>query len=346
MKTFLHWQIGFCRKRHNEKKRKIGCANEGMMEVMSRHIPVLCDETVEALCPEGDKQGGEQGGIYVDATYGGGGHTRALRSVLNEKDVVYAFDRDSRVFDSSKAQAGVWLIEENFSCMQEALAKRGVDRVHGILADLGMSSDQLYDAERGFGHMHEGAPLDMRMSAGVGRTAADLLEKASAEELSNYFTAYAELPRGRALAHSVVGYRSKRAIKSVGDLLEVARPYAPIRQRMRFFSQLFQALRVAINDELNALKSLLYQAARLLVKGGRLAIISYHSLEDRMVKRFIHHGHFERTPLSDERGNPLPVPFYSLYKKPIKASDEEREANPSSRSALLRIGCRTDAELS
>ena len=295
------------------------------------HIPVLCAEAVEALAVR-------PGGIYVDATFGGGGHSKAILSKL-KKGKLYAFDQDESTAKQASLLQRMHFVLENFRNLCAALAKRGILQVEGILADLGMSSLQLHHPGRGFSHMLSTAPLDMRMQHNSGRpTAAFLLNTAPQIELRRIFAEYGELSRAAALARSIVEAREKTPLQTVGQLKALLQRFAPPKQPARFWAKLFQALRIAVNDELEALKSLLQQSVKLIRTQGRLVIISYHSLEDRLVKRFIHHGHFDRTPLQDSRGQPLPVPFVPLHRKPIRPSEEECRENPSARSAKMRVG--------
>lgn len=295
------------------------------------HIPVLCEEAVAALVLQ-------PMGSYVDVTFGDGGHSRVILRRLN-KGTLYAFDQDEEAQKRAKALKGLHFVAENFRHIRAALADRGVAQVTGILADLGMSTAQLYSPTRGFGNMHAASILDMRMRvrAAVPK-AADLLNQATPAELRRIFTEYGELPRTKGIVHSIVEARKKTSIETVGQLKALLQRYVPLRQPARFWAQLFQALRIAVNDELEALKDLLRQAAQLLIEEGRLVVISYHSLEDRLVKRFLRYGHFERQPIQDEYGRPLPTPFMSLYKKPLRPSEAECKRNPSARSASMRVG--------
>ena len=296
---------------------------------------MLCNEVVEALSLQ-------QGGTYVDTTFGGGGHSRAILSQL-EKGKLYAFDQDEETTDQASLLQQIYFVSENFRDLCTSLAERGVKQVEGVLADLGMSSLQLHHSDRGFSHMSLAAPLDMRMQRSSSKpTASLLLNTLSQPELRRLFSEYGELPKASAIARSIVEAREKSSLQTVGQLKTLLQRFVPPKQPSRFWSQLFQALRIAVNDEIEALKSLLQQSSKLIHTQGRLVIISYHSLEDRLVKRFLHHGHFERTPLQDNYGHPLPVPFTPLQKKPVRPSEEECTKNPSARSAKMRVGIKNN----
>ena len=282
----------------------------------------------------------EPNGCYVDATFGGGGHSEAILSKL-KGGRLYAFDQDREARSRAEKLKLVEFLPENFRNMATALSARGVRQVSGILADLGMSTQQLYHPERGFGAMHSQATLDMRMcQEDGGETASDVLNNASYEELKRIFSDYAQLEGSGRLARSVVIAREKRRLQTVGELKELLQRHVPRKQPARFWARFFQALRIAVNDELEALKALLRAASHLLVAGGRLVVLSYHSLEDRLVKRFLRYGHFGDTCLVDDYGRPLSLPFSSLYKKPLCPSPAECAENPSARSAKLRVGIR------
>ena len=299
-----------------------------------QHIPVLCAEAVAGL-------GLQQGGVYVDATFGGGGHARAILAQLKEGQL-YAFDQDAEAATWANGMQRLHFVCDNFAHICSALAERGIAQVSGILADLGMSSLQLQHPQRGFSFMQPTAQLDMRMQlCSRKQTAAELLRNATTQELRRVFEEYGELPRATGIAHTIVKTRKQAPLQTVGQLKEILQGFAPPRHSARFWAQLFQALRIAVNDELEALKALLQQAAKLICAGGRLVVISYHSLEDRLVKRFLRNGHFSRTPLRDSYGRPLPVPFVPLHPRPLCPSEEECTKNPSARSAKMRIGTKT-----
>ena len=295
------------------------------------HIPVMCDEVVAGLSLQ-------PGGCYVDATFGGGGHARAMLTVLTGGSV-YAFDQDEYAEVYAKALKGVHFIPTNFRHMRAALAERGVHHVSGILADLGMSTQQLYSPERGFGSMHADAMLDMRMQqSSTAPTADALLNHGTSSDLRHIFSAYGELPQTGRIVRAVIAARERTPLRTVGQLKALLQAYVPAKQPARFWAQVFQALRIAVNKELDVLREFLLQSAQLLVAGGRLVVISYHSLEDRLVKRFLQYGHFERVVHTDDYGRPLPVPFSALYKKPLRPLATELAINPSARSAKLRVG--------
>ena len=301
------------------------------------HIPVLCAESVEALHIQPDKD-------YVDATFGDGGHSRSILAQL-KTGTLYAFDQDEEApARAQQIEGRLEFISSNFRDLRSSLASRGVREVSGILADLGMSTRQLYDPCRGFGSMHPLAQLDMRMQQQASTpTAANLLNGSTMAELEGIFGGYGELRAAARLSRVILETRDREPFSTVGQLREALRPYAPPKQQARFWAQVFQSLRIAVNDELGALRALLEQSAHLLVSGGRCVIIAYHSLEDRLVKRFLQRGHFERDPLVDDYGRALAVPFVPLHKKPILSSSRERLSNPASRSAKMRAGIKNAA---
>lgn len=299
------------------------------------HIPVLCSEAIEALLIDPDQN-------YVDVTFGSGGHSRSILKKLR-RGTLYAFDQDEKVAAKAEGIEGLEFVRANFNQIETSLHARGVFKVSGILADLGISTEQLYDSNRGFGSMHPEALLDMRMSqSNPTSTSAHLLSTSTMSELRDIFSRYGELLRAPRLARALVEARDRAPVTTVAHLKEILAPFVPFKQPARFWAQVFQSLRIAVNDELLALRALLEQAARLLISGGRLVVIAYHSLEDRLVKRFFRVGHFDRTPLCDDYGHPLPLPFRSLHKKPVTCSEEELRLNPSARSAKMRIGIKNE----
>ena len=298
------------------------------------HNTVMREEAIEGLCPR-------EGGCYVDATFGGAGHACTLLDAL-KGGKVFGFDSDKEALVGGKALMAkdnrFSLIHSNFKNITTELSHRGYRNVDGILADLGMSTHQLRSL-RGFAsHGDLSAPLDMRMSSDSGITAAMLLSEEKEAELGRIFRRYGELTAARAMARHLCAYRKQHPLQKVGDLREALARFIPKRKERRFFAQVFQALRIAVNDELSALVSLLRQSASLLLSKGRLVIISYHSLEDRLVKRFLRYGDPLAQEVPHNMYGPLPVPFQMLYKKPILASAKEMEDNASARSAKMRIG--------
>ena len=291
------------------------------------HIPVLLQESVAALNLK-------PSGIYVDVTFGGGGHSREiLRQLTGGK--LFGFDQDPDAAANVPNDDRFTLIPQNFRYMQNFLRMYGVTQVDGILADLGVSSHQLDEGSRGFSLRHD-APLDMRMGQGGTRSAADLLNTAEEDELAQIFKSYGELPGSHRLARTIVLQRSTKPLLTTGDLVALAGRMAHPAKAQKFLAQVFQAVRIAVNDELGALKSLLEQSVPLLAPEGRLAVISYHSLEDRMVKYYMRSGNFDGEVQKDFYGHPI-APFTLVTRSAIAPSEEEISENKRARSARLRV---------
>lgn len=295
---------------------------------MTYHNPVLLTECVDGLDIHPD-------GLYVDVTFGGGGHSSAILDRLKHGKL-YAFDQDADARMNLPADERLVFIPSNFRHLERELLARGVSKVDGLLADLGVSSHQFDTADRGFS-IRMDAELDMRMDTSVGFTASDVLARYDEGELTRVFRTYGELPAAARIAARIVKERETVAVNTVARLKEVTGVFAPRGKENSFYAQLFQALRIEVNDELSALRDLLVQAARVLRPGGRLVVISYHSLEDRLVKNFINTGHFEGGITKDFYGNPTGILFNALHRKPLEAGEEEVNANPRARSAKLRI---------
>ena len=295
---------------------------------MAYHDPVLKDESIEALLIQ-------PRGIYVDATFGGGGHTRAILEKMDNDSQIFGFDQDEDVLPNLPDDERFTFVHHNFKYLKRFLKLHGVTEVDGILGDLGVSSHQLDKAERGFSYRFE-AELDMRMNQQDELSAKDILNTYSAIELQRVLSEYGEVRNSKTLAEAIVRERQLKAIQSTSDFLRMAEPY--IRgQRNRYLSQVFQALRIEVNDEMGVLKTFLEESLEVLKPGGRLVIITYHSIEDRFVKKFLKAGNFEGEPQKDFYGN-IFRPFKIITKKPILPSKEEIKRNPRARSASLRIG--------
>ena len=293
---------------------------------MAYHVPVLAKECMELLAirPEG---------VYVDVTFGGGGHSRLILEKLGGKGRLIAFDQDEDVKANEILDPRFTLAQHNFRIFRRFLRLEGVDKVDGILAALGVSSHQLDVPERGFSHRFDEV-LDMRMDQRSERTAADLINTYDESQLLEVFSRYGEVRNSRSLAARLVAERSKRPLRSVNDLLQAIDPL--IRgDRQRYLSQVFQALRIELNDEMGALRDFLEQSLDSLKPGGRIVVISYHSLEDRMVKNFFRSGSVDGEIKQDFFGN-IYRPFELLTKKAIAPGEEELRLNPRSRSAKLR----------
>lgn len=293
------------------------------------HIPALLHPTIEALDID-------PAGIYVDATYGGGGHSREILSHLTTGHL-YSFDQDIDAVERAMSDPRFTMIYGNFRYLRNFLRYYGVEHasVGGILADLGVSFHHFDDAERGFSFRWEG-DLDMRMNRAGGRTAAQVLAESSEERIADILYLYGELKNARRIAAEISRRNNSRPIATVQDLLDVVKPLVNPRQEKKELAQIFQALRIEVNDELSSLKALLTQALEMLKPGGRLAVITYHSLEDRLVKNFMKTGNFEGKAEKDFFGKSI-CDLRPVNNKPITPTDEEIAANPRSRSAKLRI---------
>ncbi|MDE6512747.1 MAG: 16S rRNA (cytosine(1402)-N(4))-methyltransferase RsmH [Muribaculaceae bacterium] len=293
------------------------------------HIPALLPQVIESLniTPTG---------IYADATFGGGGHSRAILSNLGPDGALYVFDQDEEALENAPADPRLTPIHGNFRYISQYLRYYGVKgRVDGILADLGVSFHHFDSAERGFSFRFDG-PLDMRMNRRSRRTAADLLANESEEELASIFHLYGELKQARKLARAIVSARSAAPIQTIEQLLATVRPHISPKAEKKELAQVFQALRIVVNDEIRALEQLLERSLDSLAPGGRLAIITYHSLEDRLVKNFMRTGRIDGKEQKDFFGRNL-SPLKLLTSKPIVADAAEIENNPRSRSAKLRV---------
>lgn len=294
------------------------------------HTPALLTQVVEGLSLR-------PGGSYADCTYGGGGHSRAILERIQPGGTLYAFDQDIEAIERAQEADGLVMIHGNFRYLSNFLRYEGAERgsLDGILADLGVSFHHFDDPERGFSFRWDG-PLDMRMNQSAPLTAARLLAEADEERLADIFRLYGELKNARRLAGAIAKARQGGEIATVEQLLAVARPLIDPRQEKKEMAQLFQALRIEVNGELDALRAMLAQAVEMLRPGGRLAIITYHSLEDRLVKNFMKTGNFEGRAVQDFYGR-TSAPLRLLTSKPIVPDEAEVEANPRSRSAKLRL---------
>ena len=286
------------------------------------HTPVLLKESVDALEIK-------DGGIYVDATLGGGGHTREILSRMGPSSRLVVFDQDSDAIENAPKDSRIITVHNNFRFIANFIRYHKIDKVDGILADLGVSSHQFDTPERGFSFRFE-APLDMRMNQQAGRTAADIVNSYDEESLARVLYIFGEMKNARQVARRIVKARSTNPIATTEQFAEICQ--VPKKD----LAQLFQALRIEVNDEMGALREMLEGALQLLKPGGRLAILTYHSLEDRMVKNFLRAGNIEGTIEKDFYGNAL-TPF-RVIEKGRQATPEEVERNPRSRSARLRIG--------
>ncbi len=298
------------------------------MDQQPYHIPALLPQTIEALNIN-------PSGIYVDATYGGGGHSRAIVDHLDSDGHLYGFDQDLDAVANAIDDPRFTMVRSNFRFIKNFLRFYGVEAIDGLLADLGVSFHHFDDPDRGFSFRWDG-PLDMRMNRNAATTAADILASYTDERLADVLYLYGELRQARRIASAIVKARSHRPITTVEQLLDVTRPLINPKQEKKELAQLFQALRIEVNNEISALEALLTQSLEVLKPGGRLAIITYHSLEDRLVKNFMRTGTFSGQPAKDFFGRNL-APMKLLTTKPIVADEAEVERNPRSRSAKLRV---------
>ena len=294
---------------------------------MAYHIPALLDESIEGLNIRPD-------GVYVDATFGGGGHSREILKKLGEGKLV-AFDQDEDARLNVPDDNRLLFLEQNFRFLRNNLAFNGINSIDGLIADLGVSFHQFDEADRGFTFRHD-APLDMRMNRKGSMTAATLIQTTDEPLLADIFYNYGELTNSRRIARCIVEARTKKPLVNAGDLITAIEKLAPQRQENKFYAKVFQALRIAVNHEIDFLKEMLLQALDMLNAGGRLVVITYHSLEDRVVKNFMRTGNFEGISKKDFYGN-IETPFRAITKKGIIPGDDEIARNNRSRSARLRV---------
>ena len=293
------------------------------------HIPVLLQPTVDGLAVQ-------PAGTYVDVTFGGGGHSREILRRLGPDGRLYSFDQDADAEQNvPEGDERFTFVRSNFRYLANWMRYSGVEAVDGVLADLGVSSHHFDAEERGFSFRFD-APLDMRMNGRAGQTAADLVNQYGEEELAHIFYLYGELKHSRRIAAALVKARSAAPLLTTGDLLEAVRPLMPREREKKDLARVFQALRIEVNHEMDALQEMLQAALRVLRPGGRLSVLTYHSLEDRMVKNFIRSGRMDGKVEQDFYGRKL-TPWRAVNNKVILPSQEEQEENPRSRSAKLRI---------
>ncbi|NIF07782.1 16S rRNA (cytosine(1402)-N(4))-methyltransferase RsmH [Chryseobacterium sp. Tr-659] len=292
------------------------------------HNPVLLKQSVDDLVTNPD-------GIYVDCTFGGGGHSREILSRLSDKGRLFSFDQDLDALKNTIDDPRFTLVNQNFRFLENSLLMYGVSQVDGVLADLGVSSHQFDEADRGFS-TRSNAPLDMRMNVMQNLDAKRVINEYEEEELADLFYHYGELREARKLAREIVHHRKTKSIETTEDLKKLF-SYIPPHKVNKFYAQLFQAIRIEVNQELEVLKEMLVQAYNVLKPEGRLVVISYHSLEDRLVKRFLKNGMFEGEPERDIYGN-YKKAFELIKSKAIIPDDQEIEENSRARSAKMRTG--------
>jgi 16S rRNA (cytosine1402-N4)-methyltransferase len=301
---------------------------------MTYHLPVMLNECIEGLNLRPD-------GTYVDATFGGGGHSRAIMERLGPEGRLIGFDQDEDALANALEVPNFLLIHENFRYLKNYLRLHGVRRIDGLLADLGVSSHQFDVADRGFSTRFDGE-LDLRMDRRQELTAKELVNTADEQELTRLLRLYGELPNAYQMAKAICKARAEKTIETTFDLREAVGRQLPRGMENKYLAMLFQALRIEVNGELDALQALLQQAVEILNPGGRLVVMSYHSLEDRLVKNFFKTGNFEGKLEKDFYGNPI-VPLKLVTRKPITAGEEELQRNNRSRSAKLRVAERIDS---
>ena len=292
------------------------------------HKPVLLEDCLNGLAIK-------ENGIYVDVTFGGGGHSKEILKQLGSNGKLIGFDQDADALKNSIEDDRFTLIPQNFKFLQNFLKFYGYDKVDGILADLGVSSHQFDTGERGFSIRFDG-PLDMRMNQSSSKTAAEVLNTYEEEELSKILYMYGELKNSRRISAIVCSYRKEKKYETVAEFLDSIKHLAPFRKENQFFAKVVQAIRIEVNDELGALKDMLIQARNVLKPEGRLVVMSYHSLEDRLVKYFIKADNFEGKVEKDFFGNPQ-LSFKAITRKPIVPDEDEINKNSRARSAKLRI---------
>lgn len=291
-------------------------------------MPVLLNESIDGLNIKSD-------GIYVDVTFGGGGHSREILRRLGPKGRLYGFDQDSDAEGNIPDDERFTFVRSNFRYLKNWMRYYEVEKIDGLLADLGVSSHHFDDETRGFSFRWD-SPLDMRMNKRAGVTAADFINKAEEEKIADVLYIYGEIRQARRIASQIVKARSEKPLLTTGDLLKVVQPLMPHNREKKDLARVFQALRIEINHEMDALKEMLLAASEVLAEGGRLSVITYHSLEDRIVKNVMKSGNVEGKIEQDFYGR-ISSPFRSVNSKVIVPSDQEQQTNPRSRSAKLRV---------
>ena len=295
---------------------------------MVYHIPALLNECIEGLNIDPK-------GVYVDVTFGGGGHSRAIMSKLGKTGKLYGFDQDQDAMANAIDDSRFTFVYSNFAYISNFLRFHGEKQVDGIIADLGVSFHHFDESDRGFSFRFDGT-LDMRMNQKAGKDARHIIANYSEEEIARILYLYGEMRNSRKIASAIVKARASKPINSTKELLEVIKPFIKPAQEKKELAQVFQALRIEVNNEIDVLKDLLTKSIQVLKPGGRLVILTYHSLEDRLVKNFFKSGNIEGTMEKDFFGR-VSTPFKLINNKVIMASEEEVEQNPRARSAKLRI---------
>lgn len=300
-----------------------------MAEENEYHIPVLLHESIDGMNINPN-------GTYIDVTFGGGGHSKHILSKMDGgKGMLYGFDQDADAEANKVDHPNFTFVRSNFRYIKNFMMYHGVKQVDAILADLGVSSHHFDDEERGFSFRFEG-PLDMRMNKRAGRTAAEILNEYEQDKLADLFYLYGELKNSRRIAATIVKYRQTTSIERTEQLLEIIKPLFTREREKKELAKVFQALRIEVNQEMDALREMLLAANQLIKPGGRLVVITYHSLEDRMVKNLMRSGNIEGKIAKDFFGK-IETPYKLINRRVIIASPEELERNPRARSAKLRV---------
>ena len=297
---------------------------------MKYHVPVLLNESVNGLSIK-------PSGTYVDLTFGGGGHSKLILDKLNLTGKLFSFDTDNSAINENKIKKeNFFLIQSNFKFFDLHIKEKGINKVDGILADLGVSSHQIDNKERGFSYIGNNR-LDMRMSTKNDLSAEEVLNNYDQDSLQNILFEYGDIKNSKIIAREIISYRNKKRIRNNEDLLKAIQNISEKKLSYKFLSKLYQAIRIEVNDEINSLREMLEKSVDFLNRSGRLVIISYHSIEDRLVKNFINKSSFNSDYNKDLYGQKIEF-FKSINKKPIIPTDEEIDLNSRSRSAKLRIG--------
>ena len=299
-----------------------------MTTIDTYHVPVLLDESINGLNLHPD-------GVYIDVTFGGGGHSREILRRLPQGSRLFSFDQDADAERNNVDDDRFTFVRSNFRYLKNWMRYYEIDHIDGLLADLGVSSHHFDDESRGFSFRFD-APLDMRMNKRADKTAADIVAEYDEEALADIFYLYGELKNSRRIASALVKARQQHAIATTQDFLHVVEPFFKREREKKDMARLFQALRIEVNHEMEALKEMLAAATQLLAPGGRLSVITYHSLEDRIVKNVMKTGNAEGKMIQDFYGR-IETPYRLVNNKVIVPTDEEQQRNPRSRSAKLRI---------
>jgi 16S rRNA (cytosine1402-N4)-methyltransferase len=302
---------------------------------MKYHVPVLLKPSVEALQVKPD-------GIYADLTFGGGGHTREIMSRLGEDGRLMVFDQDADALNNLPDDPRIIPVHANFRYIRQFMLYHELPGFNGILADLGISSWQIDEKERGFSFRFN-AELDMRMNRETGVSAKDILNHYSGDQLRSLFRTYGELKNAGLLANRIIAARDEKPVETTGDLVDILSPVLKKGAEHKFLARVFQALRIEVNKEMEALREMLKKSIDCLLPGGRLVVLSYHSLEDRMVKNFMRAGNVEGEIQKDFYGNQI-SPLHVITKKPVQAGEDEINQNPRARSVKMRVAERKKDE--